>query len=67
MSVVTKDIIEGGKRTYFTAWIRRVCTKVGFVEQDSFKTLMMGGPYQDMRRAKGEVTVDDEDIIIFRR
>lgn len=67
MSVVTKDIIEGGKRTYLTKWIQRVCKQIGFVEQDWFKHLMHGGPYQDMRRAKGEFTIDEEDCIIFKK
>lgn len=67
MSVVTKDIIEGGQRIYLTKWIEKVCTVHGFVLQDWFKHQMMGGPYQDIRRAKGEETVDDEDIMIYRR
>ncbi len=67
MTVVIKDIIEGGKRTYFSKWIERVCKKVGFVLQDWFKVEMMGGPWQDIRRSKGETTVDDEDIMIYRR
>jgi len=67
MSVVTKDIIEGGERVYLSKWIENVCIKHGFVLQDWFKHQIMGGPYQDMRRAKGEETVDDEDILIYRR
>jgi len=67
MSVVTKDIIEGGERVYLSRWIEKVCTKHGFVLQDWFKHQIMGGPYQDMRRARGEETVDDEDIMIYRR
>lgn len=67
MSIVTKDIIEAGKRTYFTKWILRVCKQIGFVHEDWFKTEMMGGPWQDIRRSKGEETVDDEDTLIFRR
>ena len=67
MSVVTKDIIEGGTRTYLTKWIQRVCKQIGFVQQDWFKTLMLGGPWQDIRRSKGEPTVDDEDTTIYRR
>ena len=67
MSVVTKDIIEKGERIYLTKWIKRVCTSHGFVLHDWFKHRIMGGPYQDMRRAKGEETVDDEDIMVYRR
>ena len=67
MTIVIKDIIEGGKRTFFSKWINRVCKQVGFVEYAWFKTLQLGGPWQDIRRSKGEDTVDDEDTIIFRR
>ena len=65
MTVVIKDIIEGGKRTYFSKWINRVCHQIGFKDYAWFKTEMMGGPWQDIRRSKGEDTVDDEDTIIF--
>ena len=67
LSIVIKDIIEKGKRTYFSKWINRVCKNVGFEEYAWFKFKMMGGPWQDIRRSKGETTVDDEDVIIFRR
>ena len=65
LSIVVKDIIEGGKRTFFSLWINRVCHQIGFKDHAWFKTEMMGGPWQDIRRSKGEVTVDDEDTIIF--
>ena len=67
MSVVTKDIIENGQRVFLTKWIDKVCKGIGFVQQDWFKHQIMGGPYQDMRRAKGEETIDEEDILIYRR
>ena len=67
MSVITKDIIEGGERTLLSKWIQKVCKRLGFELQDWFKHQIMGGPYQDMRRAKGEMTVDDEDILIWRK
>lgn len=67
LSIVTKDIIEGGKRIYLTKWIQRVCKQIGFVQYEWIKTEMLGGPYQDMRRVRGEETVDDEDTIIWRK
>ena len=67
MTVVIKDIIEGGKRTYFSKWINRVCRQIGFEDYVWFKTLMMGGPWQDIRRSRGKETVNDEDTIIYRR
>ena len=68
LTIVPKDIIEKGERTYFTNWIRRICEgKLGMTHIAWYKTLMLGGPWQDMRRSKGEETVDDEDTMIFRR
>lgn len=67
LSIVIKDVIEGGKRTFFSKWINRVCHQIGFEDYAWFKTEMMGGPWQDIRRSRGEETVDDEDCIIFRR
>ncbi len=65
MSVVVKDIIENGQRTYFSKWIDRVCHQVGFKDHSRFKAEMMGGPWQDIRRSKDLITVDDEDTIIY--
>jgi len=65
MSVVVKDIIEKGKRTYFSKWINRVCRQIGFKEHAWFKAEMMGGAWQDIRRSKDLSTVDDEDTIIY--
>lgn len=65
MSVVVKDIIEEGKRTYFSKWINRVCHQIGFKDLLWVKSEMMGGPWQDIRRSKGLDTVSDEDTIIF--
>ncbi len=65
MSVIIKDRIEKGVRTYFSKWINRVCHQIGFKDYSWFKTLMLGGPWQDIRRSRDEDTVDDEDCIIF--
>ena len=67
MSVVIKDRIENGVRTYFSSWINRVCHQIGFKDYAWFKTLQLGGPWQDIRRSKDLITVDDEDCIIFRK
>ena len=67
LSIVIKDIIEGGKRTFFSKWITRVCKQIGFEEHGWFKTLQLGGPWQDIRRSKGEPTLDDEDCLIFMK
>ena len=67
LSLVTKDIIENGKRTYLTKFIERVCTQIGFRLEAWIKTEMYGGPWQDIRRSKNLPTIDDEDTLIFRR
>jgi len=67
MSVITKDIISNGERIFLTKWINKVCTEIGFELQDWFKHRMMGGAYQDIARSKNMETVDDEDIMIYRR
>ncbi len=67
LSVVTKDITEKGKRVLLTKRIEKVCTAAGFTLDSWHKHAVLGGPYQDMRRVKGEITVDDEDIMVYRR
>ncbi len=67
VSIVIKDIIEKGKRTYFSDWILKTCHEIGFEDYAWFKVSMQGGVWQDIRRSKGLDTVDDEDIIILRR
>jgi len=67
LTIVTKDIIENGKRVLLTKWIQSVCEQTGFVLQDWFKTEQLGGPWQDIRRSKGLETVNDEDITIWRK
>ncbi len=67
MTVVIKDYINNGKRVYLSSWVIRVCSGLGFIQTDWFKRESTGSGYQDMWRSKGGVTVDDEDIIIFRR
>jgi hypothetical protein len=67
LSVVCKDIIEGGKRNFLSKWIVRECEANGMKQTDWFKMEMLGGPYQDMRRSRGQETVDEEDAIIFTK
>lgn len=67
LSVITKDITENGKRVFLSSWINRVCHQIGFKDLIWVKSLMMGGPWQDIRRSKDLETVDDEDTIVFRK
>jgi len=65
MSIIIKDRIREGKRVYFSKWISRVCHQIGFKDYAWFKTEMMGGLWQDIRRSEDLDTVDDEDTIIY--
>ncbi len=67
LSVVTKDITEKGKRVLLTKRIEKVCVSLGFTLDSWHKHAVLGGPYQDMRRVRGDETVDDEDIMIWRK
>ena len=67
LCVNIKDRIENGKRVYLSKWIEMVCTRVGFKMESWFKWLVPGNQFTNIRRSKGEITVDDEDCIIFRK
>ncbi len=67
LTIVIKDRIEKGERVYLSKWVGRVCKKMGFTEHSWFKWKAPGSRFTSDRRAKGLETVDDEDIIIYRR
>ena len=67
LTIVIKDRIEKGKRVYLSKWVDRVCKKMGFTEHSWFKWKAPGSRFTSDRRAKGLETVDDEDIIIWRK
>jgi len=67
LTIVIKDRIEKGKRVYLSKWVDRVCKKMGFTEHSWFKWKAPGSRFTSDRRAKGLETVDDEDIIIYRK
>ena len=67
MTVVIKDRIVDGVRVYLSKWVERVCTRIGFVNLEWYRHRMMGGAYQDVARSKGMETVDEEDIMVFRK
>lgn len=67
LTIVLKDRIEKGKRVYLSKWVDRVCKKMGFAEHSWFKWKAPGSRFTSDRRAKGLETVDDEDVIIWRK
>jgi len=67
LTVVLKDYINQGKRVYLSDWLIRTCVGFGFENIAWFKREATGSGYQDVWRSKGYATIDDEDIVIFRR
>jgi DNA modification methylase len=67
LTIVIKDYIEKGKRVYLSDWVIRSCIRLGFEQLGWFKWLALGGPFVRIRRARGEPTVDEEDIMTFRK
>ena len=67
LSVVTKDYIKDGKRVLISEWIVKCCLKMGFEQYAWFKRPAQGGAFQQARRFRGDLTVDEEDAIILRR
>jgi len=67
MTTIVKDRINGGERTYLSRWINRVCLEVGFQPLLWEKWKAPGASFTNVRRAKGEEVVDDEDILMYRK
>jgi len=67
MTVVLKDYMKQGERVYLSSWLKKVCLRFGFSVFAWYKREAMGSGYQDSWRSKGVTTVDDEDIVVFRK
>lgn len=69
MTLIIKDHIDAGKRIQLTKMAVDACIRVGFSysPEEHFKWAAPGMPYTAARRARGEATVDDEDIVILRK
>jgi len=67
LTVNIKDRIEKASRVYLSKWVDRVCKKAGFESYAWFKWEAMGSGFTNIARSQGRLTVDDEDVIIFRR
>lgn len=67
LTIVVKDHIEQGERIYIGKRAARDCTRLGFIEQDWFKWLPPGSAYIGFMRARGDLVVEDEDIIVLRK
>jgi len=67
LTVILKDYMDKGKRIYLSDWLIRTCVGFGFENIAWFKREATGSGYQDVWRQKGVATVDDEDIVVFKR
>jgi len=69
MTLIVKDHIDAGERVLLTQKAIMAATRVGFRYSTSehWKWAAPGMPYTAARRARGETTVDDEDIVILRK
>jgi hypothetical protein len=67
LTAITKDFMDAGNRVFLSLWVMRVCVGFGFTLLDWFKRLSTGSGYQEVHRVKGIATVDDEDVLIFRK
>jgi len=67
LSVILKDRIVDNKRVFLSDWLLRSLLQIGFELEEWFKRESLGTGYLKLWRSRGHNTVDDEDIIIFRR
>lgn len=67
LTIVIKDRIEKGKRVFLSKWVDKVCKAIGFELDSWHKWKAPGSRFTSDRRAKGLETVDDEDVIIYRK
>ena len=65
MTIIIKDRINNGKRTYLSKWVDRVCKQIGFSKSEWYKWLAPGTSFTNVRRSRGEEVVDEEDIMIY--
>lgn len=67
MSVILKDYIKQGRRVYLSDWLQRTCIRMGFEQLAWFKRAAPGTGFLNLWRSRGYATVDEEDMVIFRR
>ena len=65
LTIIIKDRINEGKRTYLSKWVERVCKQAGFKNYYREKWKAPGTSFTNVRRSRDELVVDDEDIMGF--
>lgn len=69
MTLIIKDHISASERIELTRMALVACARVGFnySPNEHWKWAAPGMPYTVARRARGDMTVDDESIIVLRK
>ena len=67
LTIIIKDHIRKGERVYLSHWALRCCIKAGFEQSDWFKWKPPGSYYLSFKKARGDPTVGDEDLIIVKK
>ena len=67
LTIIIKDHIEKGERVYLGNRAERDCIKTGFVLDLHEQWLPPGSAYASFMRARGDMVVDEEDVIVLRK
>ena len=67
LTIIIKDHVKNGKRVFLGERAERDCVRMGFESVGHYKHEALGTAYTKIYRARGDLTVEDEDIIILRR
>lgn len=67
LTIILKDHIGAGKRVYLGERAARDCVRAGYELVAIHKWLPPGSAYVGFMRARGDLVVDDESIIILRK
>ena len=67
MTVIIKDRMEAGKRIFLGKRAERDCLRIGFKLVAWNKWYAPGGGYSALNKSKGLETVDEEDLLTFRK
>jgi len=69
MTLIIKDHMDAGERIDLVGKAVDASIRVGFSfdPAEQFKWAAPGMPYTAARRARGEVVVDDESIVVLRK
>lgn len=67
ITIIIKDHIQKGKRVFLGDRAERDCIRVGYKSLAHYKWLPPGSSFTGIHRSRGDLVVDDEDVIILRR